>query len=276
MTKIHLNGRLIDADEARIDPADRGLLLADGLFETLRAYGGRPFRLDAHLARLASGAAILALPAPPAPMVAAAVHEALAANGLADATIRVTLTRGPGPRGLLPPAEVMPTLMIAAHPLPPSLPATMSACLASIRRNEHSPLSRLKSLAYLDNILALREAAAVGCDEAILLNTAGRITAGSRSNLFLVLDGVITTPPPSEGLLPGIARHTLLTLAGKHGIPVKESPVTLAEIVRASEAFLTNSLLEVVPLTRLQGRLLPEGPVAAKLRQLYRDSTAGA
>jgi branched-chain amino acid aminotransferase len=276
MTKIHLNGRLIDAREARIDPADRGLLLADGLFETLRAYGGQPFCLDAHLARLAAGATLLGLPAPPVSQLAMAVSDTLGANGLADASIRITLTRGAGPRGLLPPAKVTPTLLVAAHPLPPSLPATMSACLASIRRNEHSPVSRLKSLAYLDNILALREAAAAGCDEAILLNTAGRIAAGSRSNLFLVLDGVITTPPPSEGLLPGIARHTVLTLAGKHGIPARETPVTLAEIVRASEAFLTNSLLEVAPLTRLQGRLLPEGPVAAKLRQLYRDSAAEA
>jgi branched-chain amino acid aminotransferase len=274
MTKIHLNGRLIDAGEARIDPADRGLLLADGLFETLRAYGGRPFCLDAHLARLAAGAALLGLPAPPASAIAAAVHETLAANGLGDASIRITLTRGTGPRGLLPSAEVRPTLMVAAHPLPSSLPTAMSACLASIRRNEHSPLSQLKSLSYLENILALSEATAAGYDEAILLNTAGGITAGSRSNLFLVLDGVITTPPPSEGLLPGIARHTVLALADKHRIPAREMPLAPAEMARASEAFLTNSLLEVVPLTRLQDRPLPEGPVATKLRRLYCDSTS--
>ncbi|HEX4569257.1 MAG TPA: aminotransferase class IV [Dongiaceae bacterium] len=276
MRKIHLNGRLIDAGEARIDPADRGLLLADGLFETLRVHGGRPFCLDLHLTRLAAGAALLGLPPPVLPEIAAAVRDTLAANGLADASIRITLTRGAGPRGLLPPAEPTPTLMVTAHPLPSSLPTAMSACLASIRRNEHSPLSRIKSLAYLENILALGEAAAAGFDEAILLNTAGRIAAGSRSNLFLVQDGVITTPPPSEGLLPGIARHTVLTLAAKHGIPAREMPVTPAEMARASEAFLTNSLLEVVPLTRLQDRPLPEGPVAARLRQLYHDSTTAA
>ena len=274
MRKIHLNGGLIDAGEARIDPADRGLLLADGLFETLRVYRGRPFCLDAHLARLAASAALLGLPAPPVSKIAAATRDTLAANGLGDASIRITLTRGAGPRGLLPPAEVTPTLMVVAHPLPSSLPTAMSACLASIRRNEHSPLSRIKSLAYLENILALGEAAAAGYDEAILLNTAGRITAGSRSNLFLVLDGVITTPPPGEGLLPGIARHTVLALADKHRIPAREMPVAPVEMARASEAFLTNSLLEVVPLTRLQDRPLPGGPVTARLRQLYRDSTA--
>jgi branched-subunit amino acid aminotransferase/4-amino-4-deoxychorismate lyase len=150
----------------------------------------------------------------------------------------------------------------------------MSACLVSIRRNEHSPLSRIKSLAYLENILALGEAAAAGYDEAILLNTAGRIAAGSRSNLFLVLDGMVITPPPSEGLLPGIARHTVLALAAKHGIPAREMPVTPPDMARASEAFLTNSLLEVVPLTRLQDQLVPAGPVTGRLRRLYRDSTA--
>jgi branched-chain amino acid aminotransferase len=274
MTKIHLNGRLIDAREARIDPADRGLLLADGLFETLRAYGGRPFCLAAHLARLAAGAKFLGLPVPPGSEITEAVSATLAANDLTDASIRITLTRGPGPRGLLPPVQVAPTLMIAAHPLPPSLPGIMSACLASMRRNEHSPLAQLKSLAYLDNILALREAAAAGCDEAILLNTAGRIAGGSRGNLFLVLEGVVTTPPPSEGLLPGIARQTVLALAARHGLPVREATLNLADVTRASEAFLTNSLLEVVPLTRLQDRALPEGPVAARLRQLYREGTA--
>jgi branched-chain amino acid aminotransferase len=272
MTKIHLNGRLVDAGEARIDPADRGLLLADGLFETLRAYGGWPFALDAHLARLAAGAAFLGLPVPQAAEMAAAVRETLAANNLTDASIRITMTRGAGPRGLLPPADPVPTLMVAAHSLPPSLPGVMSACLAGIRRNEHSPLAQLKSLAYLDNILALREAAAAGCDEAILLNTAGRIAGGSRSNLFLVLDGVVTTSPPSEGLLAGIARQTVLALAARHGLPAREAALNLADVMRASEAFLTNSLLEVVPLTRLQGRKLPEGPMAARLRQLYRDS----
>jgi branched-chain amino acid aminotransferase len=274
VTKIHLNGRLLDASEARIDPADRGLLLADGLFETLRAYGGHAFCLDAHLARLAAGAMLLGLAAPPVAETAAAVQETLMANALTEATIRITLTRGAGPRGLLPPAEMTPTLMIAAHPLPPALPRTMSASLASIRRNEHSPLAQLKSLAYLDNILALREAAAAGWEEAILLNTAGRIAGGSRSNLFLVLDGVVTTPPPSEGVLPGIARQTVLDLAAREGLPAREAALNLADPMRASEAFVTNSLLEVVPLTRLQDRALPEGPVAATLWQLYRQSAA--
>jgi branched-subunit amino acid aminotransferase/4-amino-4-deoxychorismate lyase len=150
----------------------------------------------------------------------------------------------------------------------------MSACVVGLRRNDHSPLSQLKSLAYLDNILALREADAAGCDEAILLNTAGRLAGGSRSNLFLVLDGTVTTPPPSEGLLPGIARQTVLALAAKHGNPAREATLLPADLTRASEAFLTNSLLEVLPVTRLQDRTLPEGPITTNLARLYRESIA--
>ncbi len=280
MSRIYLNGRLVDPREARIDPADRGLLLADGLFETLRAYGGKAFCLEAHLARLVAGCGLLGLPAPPAAEMAAAVKAVLAANELGEASIRITLTRGVGPRGLLPPAETRPTLMVAAFPLPPSLPSAMSACVVGIRRNEHSPVSQLKSLAYLDNILALREADAAGCDEAILLNTAGRIAGGSRSNLFLVLDGTVTTPPPSEGLLPGIARQTVLALAKEHGIPAREAALAPAELARASEAFLTNSLLEVLPVTRLQDRTLPEavrspqipGPALSRKRRTVSEA----
>ena len=274
MSKIHLNGRLIEATEARIDPADRGLLLGDGLFETLRVYGGRPFRLDAHLARLEAGAAAIGLPVPDRDEMTTAVTATLRVNELADALLRITLTRGPGPRGLLPPDEVKPTLLIAAHALPPSLPEAMRARLVGIRRNEHSPLSRLKSLAYLDNILALREAAATGCGEAILLNTAGRIAGGSRSNLFLVLEGVLTTPPPSEGVLPGIARQTVLELAAANGMPAREAPLGIEELERASEAFLTNSLMEVAPLARLEKRTLPPGPFASTLVRAYSALTA--
>jgi branched-chain amino acid aminotransferase len=268
MAEIHLNGRLVDSATARIDPSDRGLLLADGLFETLRSYDGQPFRLDAHLARLAAGAAALDLPMPRATDIAAAVSETIAANGDRQASIRITLTRGPGERGLLPPSRPSPTILIATYPLRDA-PSALRANVASMRRNEHSPLSQLKSLAYLDNILALREAASAGCEEALLLNTAGRLTGGSRSNLFLVLDGCIVTPPTSEGLLAGIARQTLLELANAARIPAREAPLSLADIERASEAFLSNSLMEIKPLILLGTKQLEPGRVAADLARRY-------
>ena len=269
MVMIHLNGRLTDATSARIDPADRGFLLADGLFETLRAYDGRPFALDAHLARLADGAGTIELPMPPMAQLAAAVAETLQANGHREASIRITLTRGPGPRGLLPPPEAKPTWMVATSPMADSRPAAWTAKLVSIRRNEHSPLARLKSLAYLDNVLALKAAAASGADEALMLNAAGRLASGSRSNLFLVLSSVLVTPPPSEGALPGITRRQLLDLAISAGIEAREAPLSIEDLDLASEAFVSNSLIEVMPLASLNGSKLAPGPVAAKLARLY-------
>ncbi len=275
MVMIHLNGRLTDAASARIDPADRGFLLADGLFETLRAYGGRPFALEAHLARLSDGAATIDLPMPSMAEIAAAVTEALQANAHREASIRITVTRGVGPRGLLPPPQPKPTWMVTTSPFADSGPAAWAAKLVSIRRNENSPLSRLKSLAYLDNMLALKEAAASGADEALMLNTAGRLAGGSRSNLFLILSGVLVTPPPSEGVLPGIARRQLLDLAVAAGIEAREMPLSVEALELASEAFISNSLIEVKPLANLNGSTLPPGPVAAKLAQLYGRLTRG-
>ena len=270
---IHLNGRLMDSAIARIDPADRGFLLADGLFETLRAYDGGPFALQAHLARLSDGAASIDLPMPPMAEIAAAVAQTLQANGHREASVRITLTRGPGPRGLLPPAEPTPTWMVATSPTADSGSAPWTAKIVSIRRNEHSPLSRLKSLAYLDSVLALKEAAASGADEALMLNSAGRLAGGSRSNLFLVLSGVLVTPPPSEGALPGIARRQLLDLAGAAGMKTREVPLSIEDVELASEAFVSNSLIEVRSLANLNGNLFATGPVAAKLACLYAQET---
>lgn len=267
---IHLNGRLIDAADARIDPADRGFLLADGLFETLRVYDGKAFRLEAHLARLATGAKVLGLSVPAEEGIRLAITDTLAANKHHEASLRITMTRGPGQRGLLAPAGTSPTLMVASHPIALGKLTPMTAHVSAIRRNEHSPLSRVKSLAYLDNILALREAAEAGCEEALLLNTAGRLAGGSRSNVFVVLDGVLATPPVSEGVLPGITRQILLELAASAEISVREMPLSQADLDRASEALICNSLLEVRPLIRIGRREFAPGPVAQDLARRYR------
>lgn len=272
---IHLNGRLVDAATARIDPADRGLLLADGLFETLRAYGGKPFALEAHLARLAQGAAVLGIPAPAAADLAEAVAETLAANKLSEASLRITLTRGSGPRGLLPPENPTPTVLVSASSTGPA-PAGWRGHLVAIRRNEHSPLSRLKTMAYLDNILALRQATAAGADEALMLNTAGRLAGGSRSNLFLVLSGVLVTPPESEGVLPGIARQQLLALAAEAGIATREAPLSIEDLGLAAEAFISNSVVELVPLLAVDGSNLPPGPITARLARRYAELARSA
>jgi branched-chain amino acid aminotransferase len=269
---IYLNGAIVPPDFARIDPADRGFTLADGLFETFRAYRGKPFRLEDHLMRLESSAQALGIPLLfDAVMIAEAVLELLEANALIkdDAAIRITATRGTGPRGLLPPADVKPTLMITTSAYAP-LPETCSAAIVDIRRNEGSPLSRMKSLGYLDNVLAARAAADRGAEEAILLNNAGWVAGAARANVFAVLDGRLLTPPLSDGVLPGIARRVVLELAKALRIPAEEASLSPADLLGAGEIFLTNSLFEIRAIGRLDGRDFEPGEIEAKLRADYR------
>jgi branched-chain amino acid aminotransferase len=267
---VWLNGSLVAAAEARIDPADRGFLLGDGLFETLRAEDGRVSRLDRHLARLRRAAQALDLPLlPDDASLGQALAETLAANGLGrgGAALRLTLTRGAGPRGLLPPEKATPTLMVAAFALPPPRPPARAVIARTVRRNEGSLTSRLKVLGYLDNILALREAQGAGADEAILLNGAGRLACASAANLFLVSGGRLLTPPPDEGVLPGVTRGRLIELAGGLGIACIERPLAVEEIGRADEAFLSSSLSLVRPVARI-GRPMPApGPLTARLAE---------
>ena len=270
---IYINGAIERQSEARIDPADRGFTLGDGLFETLRAYRGRPFRLADHLERLARAAAEIDLPLPlDAPAIAEAVTEVLAANRLhdRDAAIRITLSRGTGPRGLAPPADPRPTLVISAVAYAP-LPELCSATLVGIRRNEGSPLSRMKSLAAMDNVLAAGEAAKRGAEEAILLNNGGRVACGARANLFALIDDRLVTPPISDGVLPGIARLVVLELAAALHVAVEESALLPADLDRAREILLTNSLFEIRSVGRFDGREIGTDGIGAKLRADYRQ-----
>ncbi|MEK0083112.1 aminotransferase class IV [Benzoatithermus flavus] len=251
---LWLNGRLVAAAEARIDPADRGFLLGDGLFETMRAVDGRIPLLARHLARLRAGAGTLGLPVPLGnAALADAATALLRATGLRDAALRLTLTRGPGPRGLLPPAELTPTLLLAAFSLPSPPPPARAAIVAVTRRNEHSPLSRLKSLGYLDNLLAVRAVREVGADEAILLNTAGRLACAATANLFLIEGDTLLTPPPAEGVLPGITRAIVIEQAARLGVRCLETALPPERLRRADGAFLTSSLVGVRALVAVDG-----------------------
>jgi branched-chain amino acid aminotransferase len=270
---LWLNGRLVAADAARIDPSDRGFLLGDGLFETMRAAGGRVPLLGRHLARLRAGAALLGLPVPLDDAgLAAAASALLEAEGLRDAAIRLTLTRGPGPRGLLPPPAPAPTVLLAAFPLPAPPPPARAAFVQVTRRNERSPLSRLKALGYLDNLLALQEARAAGTDEPILLNTAGRLACAATANLFLIAGGTLLTPPLAEGVLPGITRALVLELARGLGVACREVPLPPEHLARAEGAFLTSSLAGMRAITYLDGQPLGDGtphPLAEMLQTAW-------
>jgi len=275
---IYLNGAVLPPETARIDPFDRGFSLGDGLFETLRAYDGRPFRLADHLERMATAAAALDIPLPvDMPAVAEAVVALLDTNGhrSGDASIRITLSRGTGPRGLAPPEDPRPTLMIATAGYAP-LPETCTAVTVDIRRNEGSPQSRMKSLGALDNVLAVREAAQRGAEEAILLNNAGSIACGARANLFALIDGRLVTPPPSDGVLPGIARRVVLEIAAAQRVPFAETSLRPGDLARAEEVLLTNSLFEIRSVKRLDARMLGVTTLGDRLRSEYRERAKSA
>jgi branched-chain amino acid aminotransferase len=249
MQAIWLNNKLLNPAEARIDPTDRGLTLGDGLFETILWQHGTPAHAARHFARLREGAALLAIPVPfTNSTLLQALHDV--AHPYQQAALRLTLTRGPAPRGVLPAAELQPTVLITAGPLPPTPPAARVMVARSTRRNEHSPLSRIKSLNYLDSILARQEAAANGLDDALLLNTQGRLAEATAANIVLYFDGRLVTPPVAEGALPGIARAVLLE-SGE----VQERPISAAELRRAEGGFLCNSLGRR-PLAEIEGRAL--------------------
>lgn len=256
--KIYLNDALIDQDKACINPLDRGLLLGDGLFETIRVEAGVPMRLDSHLNRLRHGCEVLEMPFPKG--LKPALAETISANDLTNGVLRLTVTRGPGPRGVLPLPKAQPTVMITGVEYEIRSAEPMTAIVAkTTRRNEFSPLSQCKSLNFLDNIIARQEADSRGADEALLLNTGGTLAEATAANLFLVIDGTLVTPPVFDGALPGVMREEVLPDA-------RELTLALGDLARASEAFLTNSL-GVRPLVAVDGKPIGEGitgPVSEK------------
>jgi branched-chain amino acid aminotransferase len=252
---IWLNDRLLPPAEARIDARDRGFTLGDGVFETLSVRDGIPRHLADHLERLGRAAKLLDLPLPlEANEIPPAIAALLAANHLAHgpAALRLTLSRGVGSRGLLMPLDPKPTFVITAAAHPP-VPDHLDAAIVAIRRNEGSPLSRIKSLNYLDNVLAQQEAQARGAEEGLMLNNAGRVTGFARGNLFLLRGKTLQTPPLTDGVLDGIVRHRLLVLAERLGLAAEEKSLERADLMAGGAVFITNSLLGVVPIRRLDG-----------------------
>jgi len=269
VTAVWLNGRLLAAADAHIDIADRGFLLADGLFETMLARSGAIEHLDAHLARLAEGAAVLGIPMPfDTRALGEGCIEVLTANGLdkaSRASLRLTLTRGPGPRGVLPPKTPKPTVLITAVEAGPKPDSLTAITAKTVRRDARSPLSKVKSLAYTGNVLARLEAEAAGAGEALLLNTEGNLAEATGANVFIVEDGALITPPIPDGPLPGIVRARVIDRAMALGISVREVSVPGLRIRLVTEMFLTSSLIGVCPVTSHNGRPLQVGDVTKRL-----------
>jgi len=266
---VYLNGQLVPRSEARLSPLDHGFLYGYGLFETMRAYNGHIFRLDSHLTRLRCSAESIRLThrilitEEGKQSLKAACMATLEANELKDARIRLTVSAGEG--DMTPDADTCssPTVLITARslaPLPPEKYDTgFKAAVSFLRRNSQSPLSRLKSVSYMENILARMTARAAGYDEAIFLNEQGYLAEGSTTNVFLVSNGEIITPCFESGVLPGITRDAVLEIARTSNIKATERWVELNELIEAQEAFVTNSILELMPLVSVEGRPIGSG-----------------
>ena len=279
---IHLNGRLLPASEACVSIADHGFLYADGLFETVRSYDGRPFRLNRHLERLFSSAKLIALTLPlTKEQFTAVVLETMAANDLLDARIRITVTRSAGKPGMLLDPQQPPTILITAHPL--ALPSAekyaqgWTAAVVSERRNSQSLLSSIKTLNYLPGRVATMQARVAGAEEPILLNERGLATEGASSNLFLVMKGELVTPDLQSGILPGITRAVVLEIASRLGLQAVERQVLPDDLRQADEVFLTSSVVEFRPIVSIDGHAVGAGmpgPVTQSVMAGYREETA--
>jgi branched-chain amino acid aminotransferase len=263
--KIYLDGRFVDAAEAKISVFDHGLLYGDGIFEGIRLYGGNVFRLDAHLDRLwySAKALLLTIPISRAEM-AAAVCESCRQNGLRDGYIRLVVTRGVGDLGLSPWLCPKPSVFIIADKIAlyPEEYYTSGLSIVTVPTRRLGPAAlppMVKSLNYLNNILAKIEARQAGALEAIMLNDAGFVAECTGDNVFIVHRGRLLTPSAQQGALKGITRDAIFSVAQALSLPVEEHDLTRYDLWNADECFLTGTGAEVIPVVRLDGREIGDG-----------------
>lgn len=292
---VHLNGELVERSDARVSVFDRGFRYGDGVFETLRAYGGRVFAWDAHMARLDRSCAALDLAHE---IGHGEFHErvtaTLSANDLKDAYVRLSITRGAQGGRLEPQADVDPTVVVVTESMPrggtsgsSTWDGPASVILSDIQRVPDAAIpSGAKTQNFLDGILARVESRDAGADEALLRDARGALTEGTVSNLFLVRNGELATPNPDVGpLLPGITRARVLSLAAELDVPATETVLQPRDLRNADEAFLTNTTWEIRPIRAVAGTSLERGPVTDRLIEAfdrlieetcYRSSTAAS
>jgi branched-chain amino acid aminotransferase len=280
--KIYIDGELVDEADAKVSVFDHGLLYGDGVFEGIRAYGGKIFREEEHVDRLYRSARAISLDIPLRPAeFLQAMYDTMAANGLTDAYIRAIVTRGKGDLGLDPrkcpkPCIIIITASIELYP-EEFYQKGLDVVTASTRQKPSDVLSpRIKSCNYLNNILAKIEGIRAGCIEAILLNQKGEVAECTGDNLFIVADGVIKTPPPEAGILLGVTRGVVIGLAREMGVEVQEVPLTRFDVMTADEVFLTGTAAEVIAVVRVDGRQIGDGTageLTMKLLAKFRELT---
>jgi branched-chain amino acid aminotransferase len=277
MPRVYINGKLFDKDDAKVSVYDHGLLYGDGVFEGIRVYNGKVFRHDEHLARLYESAKHIALEIPLAVSdMKKAVEDTVRANGLTEGYIRLVVTRGPGNLGL-DPRGCKPNVIVIADTIslyPRELyESGLKIVTASLIRNHPNALNpRIKSLNYLNNILAKIEAIRAGCLEALMLNHKGEVAECTGDNVFVIKQGVIRTPPTDAGILEGVTRNVVMELARGAGIPLVEATLTRHDIYAADECFLTGTAAEVIAVTECDGRVIGsgrQGPITKQLREAF-------
>lgn len=282
--KIYITGKFYSKEDAKISVYDHGLLYGDGVFEGLRAYGGNVFRLQQHLVRLYESAKAIWLQIPiDIDAMAAAVNETLKINGLVDAYIRLVVTRGAGSLGLDPNKTSDPQVIIIADKIslyPPEFyEKGLSIITASTIRNHPAALSpRIKSLNYLNNILAKIEGLQAGCIEAMMLNSKGEVAECTGDNIFLVRRGQLLTPPIDAGILEGVTREAVMESAVAAGLEVREIALTKHDVYVADECFLTGTAAEVIPVVKVDSRVIGNGepgPVTRDLIQRFKKLVRG-
>ncbi len=275
--KIYLNGKFVDKEDAKISVFDHGLLYGDGVFEGIRAYDGVVFMLKEHIDRLYDSAKSICLDIPlTKEEMINVVLETLRVNKLRDAYIRLVVTRGVGDLGLDPRKCEKPTIFCITVPMPPLLGEDgIRAITVSVRRLPVDVLNpAVKSLNYLNSVLAKIQANYAGVDEAFLLDDKGFVVEGTGDNIFIVKNGVLKTPPVYSSILKGITRDVVIKLAKEEGIEVVEEPLTLHDIYTADELFITGTAAEIVPVFEVDGRVINDrkvGEITKKLREKFKE-----
>jgi aminodeoxychorismate lyase len=268
-----LNGQFVSEREAVVSVLDRGFLYGDGLFETLRVIGGRPFRWAQHWSRLQAGAVFLKIALPfSSPVLLEAAGKLVRENQLPDAILRLTISRGIGPRGYSPRGAGSPTVAMTLHAAAERATQTVARwrlVTSSFRLPANEPLAQFKTCNKLPQILARAEADAAGADEALLCNTDGHVVEGSSSNLFWIQDNQVCTPPLAGGILPGVTRAAVIEVCETLNIAVRETNISAKDLHEAQGVFVSLSTAGIAEAASLDGQQLHQSPLVPSLQSAY-------
>ena len=274
---VYINGEIVPSGEAVVSVFDHGFLYGDGIYETMVSYDGVIFKLDEHLKRLYRSASLIGLTVPlEAELLKSALYETLLANDLKNAYVRLTVSRGHGPIGLNPDLCPQPTIVIMAQALK-QYPGTLyekgvHIIISETRRNIKEAIdTRIKSMNFLNNILAKIEAINRDAYEAIMLNAHDHLTEGTISNIFFIKDTTLCTPSVACGILDGITRGTVIDLAVREDIKTEEGEFSKEDLYAATEVFITNTSLEVMPVSKVDETIYPVGDITKRLHKAYKQ-----